>query len=301
MRYRSAELMAHCAREYSKPRRPVVRYPGGKWRLAPWIIAHMPPHRIYVEPFGGSASVLMRKARAYAEVYNDQWGRIVDVFRVLRDPALASDLRRQIELTPFSRREFQGISDASLAQESSLVERARMTIYRSFAAFGSASVNGDQATGFRSSSKRSGTIPAHDWAGYPDQIPAFVDRLRGVVIESKPAAEVITAHDSPETLIYADPPYPHSTRNMNRGNARYAHEMSDDDHRALAAVLKQVKGMVVLSGYGCEFYDRELYPDWTRIEKAAYADGAQKRTEVLWMNPQCAQNMQHWGQLRVKL
>ena len=280
---------AGTAREDLRPRRPVVRYHGGKWRLAPWIIAHFPPHRIYVEPFGGAASVLMRKPRAYAEVYNDQWGHIVDVFRVLRDPALASDLRRRIELTPFARRDFEAISDEALAQESSVVERARLTIYRSSAGFGSGSVNGALAAGFRASCTRRGTIPAHDWASYPGHIPAFVDRLRGVVIENRPAVDVIKAHDSPDTVIYGDPPYPYSTRNMNRGNARYAYEMSDDDHRDLAAVLTQVKGMVVLSGYGCDLYDQELYPDWKRVEKDTYADSARKRTEVLWLNPKCAE------------
>jgi hypothetical protein len=63
------------------------RYHGGKWMLAPWIIEHFPPHRIYTEAFGGAASVLMRKPRAkLVEVYNDLDGEIVSLFRVLRDP-----------------------------------------------------------------------------------------------------------------------------------------------------------------------------------------------------------------------
>lgn len=88
------------------PTRPVLRYMGGKWRLAPWILRHLPPHRTYVEPFGGAASVLLRKPRAYAEIYNDLDGEIVSLFRVLRDPEAAAELVRRIALTPFAREEF---------------------------------------------------------------------------------------------------------------------------------------------------------------------------------------------------
>ena len=84
------------------PTRPALRYHGGKWRLAPWIISHFPAHRTYVEPFGGGASVLMRKPRSYAEVYNDTNAEVVNVFRVLRDPDAAKELERRIRLTPFA-------------------------------------------------------------------------------------------------------------------------------------------------------------------------------------------------------
>lgn len=260
--------------------RPVLRYHGGKWRLAPWIISHFPPHRVYVEPFGGGGSVLMRKPRAYAEVYGDRWNRVVDVFTVLRDPDLATDLRRRLELTPFARYEFDTATEEALCAESDIVERARMTIIRSFMGHGSESTRADSKTGFRSNSNRSHTTPAHDWSNWPAVVPAFVARLRGVVIENMDAVDVMQRHDGTDTLHYCDPPYPHSTRTLRHG---YAFEMSDEDHEKLAASVRGLAGMVIVSGYRCALYDT-LYREWRRVETEALADGAMKRTEVLWLN-----------------
>lgn len=284
------------ARHPVKPTRPVLRYHGGKWRLAPWIISHFPPHRVYTEVFGGAASVLMRKSRSYAEVYNDAWGVVVNVFRVLRDPAQAQELERVLRLTPFAREEFEQAGDDCLSQIDDPIERARRTILRSFAGFSSASTNAAFATGFRANSTRSGTTPAHDWMHYPNMIRLFTTRLQGVVIENRPAIDVLLQHDAPDTLHYVDPPYPHCTRNMQRGNAAYAHEMTDDDHRELAGVLHGMQGAVVLSGYACELYDAELYSGWHRVEQLAYGDGAVKRMEVLWMSRRSAeQPAMLWG------
>jgi DNA adenine methylase len=263
--------------------RPVLRYHGGKFRLAPWIISHFPAHRVYVEPFGGAASVLLRKPRSYAEVYNDLDGEIVNVFRVLRNPAQARELERVLRLTPFAREEFE----LSYISDGDPIEQARRTIVRAFMGFGSNAHN--RITGFRSNSNRSGTTPAHDWDHYPNALPEFIERLRGVVIENKDAVLLIPQHDQENALFYVDPPYVHSTRKDNMEN-NYRHEMTDDQHRELAAVLRSVQGAAIISGYPCPLYDEELYPDWQTVDRKAYADGAAERTERLWLSPNVKQN-----------
>lgn len=232
----------------------------------------------------------MRKARSYAEIYNDKWDTVVNVFQVLRDPEKSEQLRVALELTPFSRTEFDMAFRRKPSGQAD-VECARLTILRSYAGFGSASTNGEYSTGFRCNSNRSGSTPAHDWVNYPSHVRKFVERLRGVVIENREAVEVISQHDGPETLFYVDPPYPHSTRNMQRGNAAYAEEMTDEDHRALAEMLLGIQGMAVVSGYPCDLYDQELYPSWRRLEREHRADGGRLRTEVLWFNKKATEAM----------
>lgn len=238
--------------------RPVLRYHGGKWLLAPWIISHFPKHRIYTEVFGGAASVLLQKPRSYGEVYNDRWETVVNVFRVLRDPELAAKLEQLLFLTPYSRQEFSECGEEQIQNESDPIEKARKTILRSFAGFGSASTNAKHSTGFRSNSNRSGTTPAQDWANYPSHIKTFVDRLRGVTIENKDYREVLAQHDSSETLHFMDPPYVHETRNMQRGNAAYACEMDDQDHIDMAMVCYGLKGTAIICGYESDLY-KELF------------------------------------------
>lgn len=273
-----------------KIKRPVLRYHGGKFLLAKWIISHFPKHRIYVECFGGGGSVLMQKNRSYAEIYNDKWDTVVNVFEILRNPITAAELENRLRLTPYSRTEFDKCGEIQIEKLQDPIEKARLTIFRSFAGFGSASTNAKHSTGFRANSNRSGTTPAQDWVNYPDHIASFVERLKGVVIENKDYKDIIKQHDGPETLIYLDPPYVHSTRNMQRGNSAYAFEMTDQDHVDMASVLFKIKGMAIISGYDNDLY-KSLFPHWLKIERKAFADGAVERVECLWLNGKAAKNV----------
>ncbi len=270
---------------FEAPPRPAIRYHGGKWVLADWIIGYFPAHRVYVEPYGGGASVLLRKARSYGEIYNELNDEVYSLFCVLRDNCRNEALHRLLVDTPFARKEFE----AAYEHTSDPVEAARRLIVRSFMGFGSAAHQKTHSTGFRTSSDRSGTTPAQDWRNYAEALPALRDRLRGVCIESVDALDLMQQRDGDDYLFYVDPPYVHATRERKQRKNYGRHEMTDRQHVKLARVLRSLKGMVVLSGYNSRLYDR-LYADWFKVEKKTYSGanhGAVERTEVLWLNPHC--------------
>lgn len=267
--------------------RPALRYHGGKFRLAPWILRFFPPHVCYVEPFGGAAGVLLRKPRVYAEVYNDLDSDICNFFRVARDPALRDDLVRALELTPYAREEF----DLAYEPTDDPLERARRTAVRAGMGFGSASAT-SSSTGFRTDLRRKNGTAQHVWVKYPESLAAVGERFAGVLVENRPAVDVMRQHDGQDTLHFVDPPYVRSTRKLSGSGYGhcYRHEMTDDDHAALLDTLCGLDGMVVLSGYESALYAAKL-GGWERHETRARisaARGTEIRTEVVWLNPACS-------------
>jgi DNA adenine methylase len=226
--------------------------------------------------------VLLRKPRAYAEIFNDLNSEVVNLFKVARDNE--ANLRRLVELTPYSREEW----NLSHEPVDNALEKARRFLVRSHMSHGSSGVCSRSRSGFRGSAVRKGSCPSHDWIRYPEALSLISERLQGVIVENKNAIELVKYHDSTQTLIYADPPYVHSTRTWFTAQYKsaYSHEMCDSDHVVLADVLKSVKGFVVLSGYESELY-AELYKGWLKVKKDVKADKSVDRTECLWLNEAC--------------
>jgi DNA adenine methylase len=239
--------------------------------LADWILSHFAAHDCYVEPFAGGASVLLSKDPARHEVYNDLDKRVVNFFEVLR--TRTTELVQAIEWTPYSREElrraFEPCNDP--------LESARRLYVRNWQGYGVLGRNSGWRfckTG-RASAVRQWTRTEH--------LYAVAARLKEVQIECDKASAVIARFDTPDTLFYVDPPYLHETRNERNDDA-YAHEMTDDEHRALAAQLRSLNGMMILSGYPSALYD-ELYFDWQYVEHQSLDLTGQARTERLWISP----------------
>ena len=118
-------------------------------------------------------------------------------------------------------------------------------------------------------------------------LPAVIERIRTVQVLCRPAPEVIRDWDGPDTLFYCDPPYLPETRAAGSRDV-YVVEMTAEDHRGLAAVLRQCRGKVVLSGYPSALYD-ELYEGWrtVSIDIANHSAGGKtkgREVERLWLN-----------------
>ena len=255
--------------------RPALRYFGGKWLLADWIIARLPDHHCYVEPFCGGASVLLRKPPSTVEILNDVSGRVVNFFRVLREEP--AELIRQLDLTPMALDEYR---ECRRNQAGDPVERARRFFVESWQAL--AGANGDgRCQGWRRTPDRD---VARTLKGAVDNLHQVAERLRGVAIDNLDWREVLKRYDSPETLFYVDPPYLPSTRNRTCPSDGYgANDLAEDEHPELLDALAGVAGAVVLSGYHSDLYDAHLV-GWAMAERTASAFQSSRRVEVLWSN-----------------
>ena len=262
--------------------RPVLRYHGGKFRLAPWILSFFPRHTVYVEPFGGGGSILLSKRPSPTEIYNDLDSRVVGLFRVLRDPAKAGELARRLELTPLAREEYETWCYAEPIDD---IDAAHQLVARSF--MGQSSKGIWQRSGFDTRINPDGYCGrVSSLRATPAACRTIAQRLVSVVIEHDDAVAVIKRHDRADALIYCDPPY---LTAKGRGTRIYTHDFKSEDHHKLATGLRSLEAaMVVISGYPSDLYEA-LYPDWVRYERKHMADGGRARTEVVWINQACAE------------
>jgi DNA adenine methylase len=273
---------------------------GGKFSQLDWLLPLLPPCRHFVDVFGGSGAVVMNRPPSPIETYNDLDKDVVHFFRVIRDPAKLQELLRQLELTPYSREE-RTMSHLSLhrpeSEELGEIERARRFFVlarqttRGQVQLHSSPLGIWKFTRDAMSRGMAGTVSS--WMYGIDGLAAVAARFRTIQVENYPAIRIIELYDTPDTLFYCDPPYVQDTRETSHRRRDYTNEMSDTDHRDLAAALHRIRGRAAISGFPSQLYD-ELYGDWNKIMmprlantssyRGEYTQESAERIEVLWTN-----------------
>lgn len=263
----------------TEPTRPALRYHGGKWRLAPWIISHFPHHTCYVEPFCGAASVFLRKPPAEFEVLNDLDGDLINFFRVLREHT--DDLIQAIQLTPYSRAEYKAAFDTEPFIDP--LERARRYYVAAWQGWGGGKGTRPGGWRYQHTNNRGKSVVA-DW-NQVHHLEAVVGRLKCAMIENDDALSVIERYDQPHTLFYVDPPYLSETRTDRWKTCAYQHEFDIEHHNELLDLLNRIEGMAVISGYPSDLYTSGL-SGWHRAETTSRTTNTPNvATEVIWISP----------------
>lgn len=279
----------------SRTMAPVWWY-GGKGNLARTLMPHLPDGRMYVEPYCGAASMFWHlNPPRKVEVLNDLNGDIVNLFRVLQDPAMFETFAHRITWTLYSFAEFQ---KARRCESDDPIDRAWAFFVRQNQGFsGKCTCDGDWGRVF--TEKRGMADTACNWRGRIKLLSDWHNRLSRVQLDSRDALDVIRYWDSPDTVFYLDPPYIHDTRAKGKLK-EYKHECDDDHHRALVDTLLNIQGQAMLSGYAHPIYESLESAGWRRLdfETACHAAGKGRnsglqgagaamakvpRTETVWI------------------
>lgn len=231
------------------------------------------------------ANVLLKKQPSEVEVFNDLDGRVVNLFRVIRNPEKLTELKRYCELTPYSRLEFSSLCE--MPEPENELERAWWFFVRCRQARGGIGMSAITKSAWATSTRtrRDMPEPISKYLAAIDGLNEVAERFRRVVVECMLAVELIRKYDREDVLFYCDPPYPAETRHGGKGKT-YGCEMTDRDHEELLETLRECRGKVLVSSYATPIYERKL-SDWNQSSKAThvqFSNSGGNRQEVLWRN-----------------
>lgn len=208
---------------------PMVPWVGGKRRLAPQIMATLPEHTCYVEPFCGAAALFFAKPPVKVEVLNDINSELVSLYRVVQNHL--DEFVKQFRWALASR-ELYGWLQATPPATLTDIQRAARFYYLMKCGFGG-KVQG-QTFGTATTAKSRLNLLRME-----EDLSAVHLRLHQVHIEHLPWAECLARYDRPHTLFYMDPPY--------FGTEGYGVDFGLEEYARMAELMRGMKGKAVVS------------------------------------------------------
>ena len=197
-----------------------IKYYGGKSYMTNIIINHFPKeYDIYVEGFGGGASVLFQKDKTALEVYNDLGENVYSLFKVLSDKEMFLKLKERMDLAVYSaqlREEYK----KDLKTNLSLEDRAYKFLYVNRSSF-----NGVGGFSTTMIVRRNMSKSTSDFLSMIDKLPEIHNRLSSVIIEHRDIFDLLDKYNKENVFMYLDPPYVKETR---LSNQLYECEMTDE-------------------------------------------------------------------------
>lgn len=215
--------------EATKPIAPMLRWMGGKTKLAKHILSIFPKHTCYVEPFCGGAAILLRKQRAKSEVINDANGELINLYRCVKYHP--NELVKQSTGMLHSRWLFENLKTQNPIHLTDIQRAARFYSLNRMA-FGGGMKN--PSFGYTRSSAAGLSVKR-----FSRDVDLISQRLDGVFIEHLDWHDCGQRYDSKDTLIYCDPPY--------FGTCDYGIDFGIEHYVKMAELAKTMQGKMIIS------------------------------------------------------
>jgi DNA adenine methylase len=271
--------------------------------MLPKLLKLIPDNKVYVEPYGGAASVLFTKAPSNLEVYNDMDWRLVNLMLVIKNKKHFEELWHRVYWTPYSFDEFKRSLDIiKNPKEHDVVTLAWAFFTAQNQSYGGiAKSAGNWGKAFTNDVGVAKKVRTYYLR--VDRLPRHHQRLQDVSIESQDALQLVKKWDHPDTTFYLDPPYVPPTR-VNEKVYKVDQEILH--HEQLVKQLEGTQSAVVLSGYEHPVYEPLVDAGWERIDLKSYSSAAARnrnsktrgegsllkhaaRVEVIWRSPRASQ------------
>jgi site-specific DNA-adenine methylase len=250
-----------------------IPYPGGKGRLARFIISQLPKEgRAYIEPFVGRGNLFWAAACAGLQ-YEKFWLNDIATMPFFRAIQRAG---RSLRVPPRSRTEFEKQRESFLRGD---LDAVLLEPYLSFSGCGY--FGGGCKTGF-GKSKLGGVSPE----GYGRAIR----ECHRILQTTKPKLSSLDWREmrleelGPDDTVVLDPPYP-------LGNVR-SYSDASVGYEVLVDLLLRAKFRWILCGYPHSVLCRLGKPFWARdVNLLCVRAENEPRTECLWRNFDSQQNL----------
>lgn len=259
-----------------------IKYFGGKGTMFNNILSQFPnqsEYDIYVEPFGGSFSVGLKKEPYGTEIYNDLEKNVYSLYKVLSDSELFVKFKEKCDLALYSDDIRKTLKEYLKNDDIDIVDRAFYFFY-----VNRTSHNGVGGFSINTVIRRNMSKSVSDFLSSIDRLPELHDRLSKVIVSNTDGIELIKRYNNPRAFIYCDPPYEQSTRT----SVRYKVDMDRSGHELFLQTVMESKSKILISGYDCELYDVLTENGFTKINfdvKTITGTFQPKtKTETLWKN-----------------
>lgn len=258
-----------------------ITYYGGKQQLVDKIVAMIPQHKVYIEPFFGGGAVFFAKEPSFLEIINDINDNVVTFYRVLQNEDLFKQLQAMIQSTLFAEAVFlQAKTIWNGYWPASDVERAWavwVVCNYSFNATPHGGWKWDNGTG----GSHSGIIAAHKRNAFTEEL---FTRIQYAQISCMDAVSVLQERNQKDCFAYIDPPYIGCSQ-------KHYHGYKEADFRRLLNELERFDGKFLLSTYANDIILENIERNhWNVYAKTRYSsitnlqNTVKKKTELLVYN-----------------